>query len=115
MFGWFKRKKEITPADIRLEQVKNLLFPPLALEEELGKEGDVYKFHIDYSVDTNLESALMDLQEGHNDEVTQSTINEAIKTLIKARKMLEAFPSLHPDARYIIVDNKSEDPSNIEA
>lgn len=113
MFNWFK-KKDVTPADLKLEQVKNLLFPPLTLETEIGKEGEIFKFHVDYSVDSNLDAVLIDLQEGHNDEVAQSTINEAIKTLIKVRILLGAEQEIDKEAKYIIVDNQSDDPANIK-
>lgn len=109
---WKIQKKIETPAELKLEQIKNLLFPPLELNEELSNDGSIMKFHIDYSVDSNLDAALMDLQEGQNDEVTQGTINEVTKRLIQVRKLLEAYAQIDKDAKYIIVDNpKSE---NIE-
>jgi len=109
---WKIQKKIETPAELKLEQIKNLLFPPLELNEELSNDGSIMKFHVDYSVDSNLDAALMDLQEGQNDEVTQGTINEVTKRLIQVRKLLEAYAQIDKDAKYIIVDNpKSE---NIE-
>jgi hypothetical protein len=104
-FPWTIEKKVNTPAEEKLEQIKAILYPPLKLEQEMDKDGTIYKFHIDYSADSNLDAALMDLQEGHNDQVSHSTINDVIKRLIDVRRLLEAYAQLDPDAKYIIVDN----------
>lgn len=106
---WTVKKKIETPADQKLEQIKNLLFPQLTTEEELGNDGTIMKFHVDYSVDSNLDAALIDLQEGHNDEVVQGTINEVVKKLIEVRRLLEAYARMDPEAKYIIVENPKND------
>ena len=111
---WKIKKKIETPADQKLEQIKNLLFPQLVTEEEINNDGTIIKFHVDYSVDSNLDAALIDLQEGHNDEVVQGTINEVVKKLIEVRRLLEAYAKMDPEAKYIIVENpKNESPENI--
>lgn len=104
-FHWTVKKKVETPAEIKLEQIKELLFPQLELNEELSQEGQLVKFHVDYSVDSNLEAVLMDLQEGYNDESVQKTVNTVIKRLIEVRKLLEAYAKFNPESKYIIVDN----------
>ena len=104
-FPWTVQKKIETPAEIKLEQIRQLLFPSLELNEEIGKDGSIIKFHVDYSVDSNLDAVLMDLQDGNNDEVTQGTINDVVKKLIEARKLLEAYAEFDKEAKYIIVDN----------
>lgn len=114
IFPWKIQKKIETPAELKLEQIKQLLFPPLELNEEIDKDGTVIKFHIDYSVDSNLDAALMDLQDGNNDEATQGTINEVTKRLIEVRRLLEAYAKLDSEAKYIIVDNpKTVKPEDI--
>lgn len=111
---WTVKKKIETPADQKLEQIKELLFPQLTTEEELSNDGTILKFHVDYSVDSNLDAALIDLQEGHNDEVVQGTINEVVKKLIEVRRLLEAYAKMDPEAKYIIVENpKNESIDNI--
>lgn len=97
---------------MKLEQIKELLFPQLTSEEELQTDGTIIKFHVDYSVDSNLDAALIDLQEGHNDEVVQGTINEVVKKLIQVRRLLEAYAKMDPKAKYIIVENPKNE--NIE-
>lgn len=104
-FPWTVQKKIETPAEIKLEQIRQLLFPSLELNEEIGKDGSIIKFHVDYSVDSNLDAVLMDLQDGNNDEVTQGTINDVVKKLIEVRKLLEAYAEFDKEAKYIIVDN----------
>ena len=114
-FPWTVQRKINTPAEEKLEQIVALLFPPLKLEEEFQKDGTPLKYHIDYSADSNLDAALMDLQEGHNDKVAHDTINDVIDRLIKVRKLLEAYAQLDPDAKYIIVDNLGKDKDIVAA
>ena len=108
-FPWKVKRKIQTPAEVQLEQIKSLLFPQLITEQELSNDGTIVKFHVDYSVDSNLDAALIDLQEGHNDEVVQGTINEVVKKLIQVRRMLEAYAKMDPEAKYIIVENPKND------
>lgn len=108
-FPWKVKRKIQTPAEVQLEQIKSLLYPQLITEQELSNDGTIVKFHVDYSVDSNLDAALIDLQEGHNDEVVQGTINEVVKKLIQVRKMLEAYAIMDPEAKYIIVENPKND------
>ena len=112
---WKIVKQSWTPADERLEEIKNILFPPLILEEKMAEDGEVMKYHIDYSVDSNLDAVLMDLQEGHNDPVSQKTINSVIKRLVKARRMMEAYAELDKDAKYILVEDMDDRNDEIEA
>jgi hypothetical protein len=95
------RTKPKTTADEKLEQVINILFPPLDLH--VDKNGD--KFHIDYSVDTNLEAALMDLEDGHNDAASQKTIRNVTDRILKVRRLLEAYREIDDEAKYFIADD----------
>jgi len=102
---WKIEKKVETPADEKLEQLKKILFPPLELKEEMGNDGTKIKFHIDYSVDSNLDAVLMDLEEGQNDPVARRTISKVVDRLNEARRLLEAYAELDHEAKYIIVDD----------
>lgn len=104
-----KEKKPMSTAEEKLEEIKQLLFPQLELHEEMGEDGQFIKYHVDYSVDSNIDAALIDLYDGHNDTVVQGTLNKAVARLNKARKILEAYASLDKDAKYIIVDNGKDD------
>jgi hypothetical protein len=110
---WKVQKKIETPADQKIEQIKQLLFPPLELQEQTDKDGSRIKFHIDYSVDSNLDAVLMDLEEGHNDPVARKSISKVIARLNEARRLLEAYAELDKDAKYIIVDDGVD--TNVEA
>ena len=112
-FPWKVEKKPLTTAEQKLEEIKEILFPPLELKEEMSEDGEVIKYHIDYTVDSNIDAALADLYDGHNDQVVQSTLNKAVARLNRARKLLEAYAQLDKDAKYIIVDNGKDD--DIEA
>ena len=102
---WKIVKKIETPADQKLEQIKKLLFPPLELREHMDKDGSKVKFHIDYSVDSNLDSVIMDLQEGYNDPACHKTLDAIVKRLHEIRKLLEAYAEIDTEAKYIIVDD----------
>jgi hypothetical protein len=113
-FPWKIVKVTEGPADEKLEHIKNLLFPPLELREELAKDGTTMKFHVDYSVDSNLDAVLLDLQDGNNDTVVQKTLNNIIGRLNHVRRALDAYAEFDKDATYIIVDDGS-DKKDIEA
>lgn len=100
MFSWFKPKPKTT-ADEKLEQIVAVLFPQMTTE--IDKEGN--KFHVDSSADMNLDSALVDLEEGHNDEVSRKTIKDVSDRLYKVRKIVESYQKLDKDAKYILVEN----------
>lgn len=104
-----KESRPLTDAEEKLEEIKRLLFPQLELHEEMDQDGSLVKYHVDYSVDSNIDAALIDLYDGNNDSVVHSTLSKAVARLNKARKILEAYASLDKEAKYIIVDNGKDD------
>ena len=101
MFGMFSRKpieKTIIRDEIA-QKVCDILFPP-----HIEREEDGQTFIVDYSVDYNLLSALVDLENGANDEVTQNTIRSVITKLGEARELLVANYPIAKGARYLMVD-----------
>ena len=108
MFSMFKPKPKTT-ADEKLEEIKNILFPPFKKQTEK----DV-TFLIDYSVDSNLQAAVNDLEEGHCDEIVIGTINKVVDRMIEVRKILKAYGEFDTDAKYIIVDDMPTDEKDIE-
>ena len=101
-------KKNNTPADEKLEQIRNILFPPCQLNEEMDKDGSIYKWQVDYSVDMNLDAALTDLEEGHNDQAVHNTIRDISKRLYSIRHILDAYMELDPEAKYIMVESSKD-------
>lgn len=99
MFNWFKKKKKVELGS-ELERVVQILFPQLSTETL--PDGTV--FHVDYSVDTNLESVLYELEDGVNTTDIHKVVNNVIKRLIEVRKLLEAYPKINENAVRIIVD-----------
>lgn len=81
------------------QTVTDLLFPDLV---EVEKDGDV--FLTDYSVDSNLYAALLELEEGQNDEVIRETLRKCYEKLVQARELLEAKQEIQKGARYLVVD-----------
>ena len=63
------------------------------------------RYHVDYSVDYNLDGALTDIEMGYADKVSQETIKYAIGQLAKARKILQPSEEVDEDVKYFIVDN----------
>lgn len=115
MFGlWTVEKKPATPAEEKLEEIRKILFPSGKLEEDIDpKTGKTFKWQIDYSVDMNLDAALIDLQEGHNDKPVHNTITNVIKRLTQVREILEEHMELDPEAQYIMVESKTDN-SDVE-
>jgi len=107
------KKQPKTTAEEQLEQIKNILFPPFKLESKQTKDEEV-KFLIDYSADSNLQSAVYDLEEGHCDAVVQGTINKVIDRLVDVRKILNAYGEFDTAAQYIIVDDMPTDKREVE-
>ena len=102
----FKSKKN---KDNRIEEITSILFPPLETKSYISNGGKEEKYSIDYSVDSNLDGALIDLIDGRNDEVVHKTISKAIEKLGKVRKILEAYQEIDYDSKYIIIDNGEDD------
>ena len=101
----FWKKKKYVPDDERLARVIKILFPPL----EIARTPDGTKYHIDYSIDSNLDAVLMDLQEGNNDAACQKTLESCVKKLNEVRRVLEAYAEMDAEAKYLIVDNGEAD------
>ena len=110
MFGFLVNKRVETPAEQRLEEIREILFPPHSTKEHTDPETEeTVKIQIDYSADLNLDSALYDIREGYSDEVVQKTIQDVLERLYKIRKILNAEAEIDSEAKYIIVDNKNTD------
>jgi len=97
--GLFHRETKIVRDEIS-QQLADLLFPEL--EETTVNE---QTFLVDYSVDSNLESVLLDLEEGNNDGANHETLRQCIKKLQEARSLLESHQKLPSKSTYLIVDN----------
>ena len=100
MFKFFKPKPK-TPAEEKIEHIIQMLFPPCKTE----KDSKGNKFHVDYSADRNLDAALIDLEEGHNDEVCRNTIKKVANKLFELREYLEVQQLLDPEVKYILVED----------
>lgn len=90
-------------AAMKLDQIKEILFPPVKVHETV-EEGEKFRYMVDYSIDNNLYSVLIDLQEGNNDDICQKTLNNCIKALDKVRKILDVHMQLDDKSKYIVVE-----------
>lgn len=110
MSTWTKRKPVEAPqvsqtdAEMKLEQIKQLLFPPLEIDEVVNDEGERVKFHTDRGIDSNLEAIRIELEDGLNDAATRNTITNSVKRLFEVRKILGVVPIFNLDAEYLRVE-----------
>lgn len=102
MINLFKPKTVVVRDEIA-QKVCDILFPPHQEKKEDGQT-----FIVDYSVDYNLLGALVDLENGSNDEVTRDTIRSVITKLGEARALLMANYPIEKEARYLLVDTPPE-------
>ena len=102
MFDWLWKKRpivnQVTIGVKELEQIRNLLFPDYKLERLPTGE----MFHVDMSVDTNLDAVIYDLEEGTNDETARKTLRAVAEKLFKARAILMVEQEMHPDVQHIV-------------
>lgn len=96
----FKREDPKSEAEKKLQELKDLLFP----EPNLEKEGDL-EFYVDYSVDWNIESVIVDLENQNSDEVCRKTLGNIVNRLFQARKILQAYYEMDQNVKYIYVDD----------
>jgi hypothetical protein len=99
------KKRDRTPAEEKLDQIRDILFPPAS--HSMNEAGQ--KYMIDYSADMNLDAALTDLEEGHNDEVSQKTIRQISDRLYQVRRILRPEGLDMGEAEYLVVDDLSEE------
>lgn len=109
MWPFKVEKKPYTPAEEKIELIRNILFPPSKIKEDYDEAGKHHKWQVDYSADMNLYAAIIDLQEGHNDKAVHNTINDIHDRLAKVREILDEYMQLSKEADYIIVENMKDD------
>ena len=97
--------KSVDQRDALLEEIKELLFPPLLTRTT----EDGTKYHVDKSVDMNLDAAIADVVDGYLDDVTTSTLNEIAKKLSKLRKLLKVNCEIDPEVESIFFEMQSND------
>jgi hypothetical protein len=116
LFFWRKNKHisdlKSNEADVscekkKLDEIKNILFPPLTLNTDMTNDGRLIKYHIDHCIISNLEVVLNDLQDNYNDSECQNTLNSVIKRLLLVRQILGVETKLDKEAQYILVENLS--------
>jgi hypothetical protein len=81
------------------QRVVDLLFP-----EPVEKKHDGQVFLTDYSIDSNLYAALLDLEDGTNDQVTRDTIRKCCDRLHACRALLEAEHEVNSKSGYLVID-----------
>ena len=103
------QKRNNTPAEEKLEQIRSILFPPCKLEKDMDEAGNMHKWQVDYSADMNLYAAMIDIQEGQTDKPVLNTVGDVHDRLIKVREILEEHMQLSKEADYILVENLKEE------
>lgn len=106
MFDWFSRKpKVVVMGNKELQMVRDILYPQFKLERLPNGEA----FHIDQSVDTNLEAILGDLEDGINSDEARKSLRLIVKKLFRIRELLDPQQQIHPDVNHIVFAQEPED------
>ena len=109
MFSWlWKNKVESKQVIIgirELQLINDILFPEYELEQIPGGE----YYHIDRSVDTNLDGVIFDLEDGKNDETSRQTLKHISDKLFKVRELLQVHQEMHPDVKHIVFSQEEKD------
>lgn len=104
------RRKEVVLRPEILQKVTDILFPPL-----VTRRGEKEIYQIDYSVDSNLSAVLEDLEDGINDKSVQNTLRTIVNSLIEVRYLLNAYPILDDESKYVIIDTPDKNKKEVEA
>ncbi len=112
-FPWKVERKNSTESDKAIEKIREVLFPKSRVRITKDNEGNQVKYQLDYSIDTNLDVVLSDLQTGYNDENVHRTLSSMIDRLTEVRKILEVRDVAYPDTDYIVVENAPDKISDI--
>ena len=110
LFNFKIKKKNPSELENQLEYITNLLFPKLKLIEDVDRKGKKVKFYLDNSIDSNLYAAIVDLQEGFNDQKAQETLINILDKLKILKKHLEiTTDKIDQNVEYFMVemDNKT--------
>lgn len=92
--------KPVVVRDSQMQALTEMLFPAT----ESQRQGE-HTFVIDYATDTNLYSAIIDLEEGMNDAVTLKTLRNVLERLRQARALLRVEDVVMPEGGYLVVDS----------
>ena len=86
---WDKLTKVKSKDTSVLSFITETLFPPLVRNVVDGAE-----FFVDYSIDSNLEAVIRDMQDGTVDEGTVDNLNYVIDRLHLVRKRYNLYPEM---------------------
>lgn len=100
MFKLFRRKSTI-PSDRKLQEIRDILFPPYV--KRVDGSGTVY--NLDFSVDMNLEAVVSDIEDGYNDRASLNTLRNINDKLIRVRELLDVYQMLDTEAQYVLIDD----------
>jgi len=104
MFSLFFKTNSKNKDKEDLEYVLNTLFP----KSEIKQDNKGSEFYVDYSLDSNLEAALQDLENGINDEVVRKTIKEVSDKLYEIRQKMNVFNILDKNIDSIEISIKKK-------
>ena len=107
MFSWlfdYMLDKKKSRDKIILNEVVNMLFPPLEIHQGDGKE-----YYVDYSIDANLIAVKQDIDDGAINEATKNSIKFCLDKLYEIRRYLNNYPELNRKIKYYVIGNKALD------
>jgi len=114
MMNMFRvKKKDTTSAEDKLDKIRDILFPKYLTK--LSEDGT--KYHVDASIDTNIDAVLTDLEEGYTDEICHTTLRAILDSLHQVRTILGIENTIDKDAKYFVVSpslHAKIDPESIQ-
>ena len=108
MFNWFKNKnvdiktqteklsESQLPAHKKLNVISDALFPKY--DTKLDSSG--VKYHIDSSVDMNLEAVISDIEDGYVDKNTVQTLKAIARKINEVRAVLDIMHEFDPEVNH---------------
>ena len=104
MINWFKNKKvdiqthtePRTYLQKKLNTISDSLFP----KYETKRDSSGVKYHVDSSVDMNLEAVISDIEDGYVDKNTIQTLKAIAQKINEVRAVLDIMHELDPEVHH---------------
>ena len=112
MFNWFKKvnapiekPESQLPAQKKLNAISDSLFP----KYETKRDSSGVRYHVDSSVDMNLEAVISDIEDGYVDKSTVLTLKAIAKKINEVRAVLNVMHELDPEVHHFFYYMPTDD------
>jgi hypothetical protein len=116
-FGWLvanwgtpKKAEEVeSPADTRLREIADIMFPPLEKRSYVDDDGRERTYYVDSSLDLCLDGVIADIEAGYCDDTALESLKSTAYKIYEVRKLLDANSTIPSDADAVVVNNRNDD------